>query len=379
MGDSAVLGQFCAIMTALTWAFALVFFKLSGERIPPLALNLFKNALAVFLLSITLYVMWLFGRDDGFSVLGRHSIRDIMILLLSGFIGIALADTVFFHSLNLVGVGISAIVDCLYSPSVIFFSVLLLGESLGPWQIVGGVAVLSAILTASRLKPPRDRTHAQLVLGILLGAAAMGMMGFGIVIAKPIIEKMPLIWSTTIRLFAGSVSLSMIAACSRNRRVHFSAFIPSSVWKWSVPAAVLGAYISMLFWVAGFKYIDASIAGILNQTSSVFAIVLATLILKESFTLRKLFAIVLATIGVVMVAMNQPEKVKSEPPILVIEEKAALAIDLPRARLIEDFGSKDTGAAWPGSAPFQNSSSPVSSIALGSNSSLGAPANTGAD
>ena len=57
--------------------------------------------------------------------------------------------------------------------------------------------------------------------------------------------------------------------------------------------------------MAGFKYAEkAAIAGILNQTSVIFAIILAALLLKESFTERKAVAVVLAMGGVVLVMLG---------------------------------------------------------------------------
>ncbi|MHC4093811.1 MAG: EamA family transporter, partial [Planctomycetota bacterium] len=109
-----LLGQACALMAAIIWAFALVMFKRSGERVPPLALNLFKNTIGILLLVVTLAVM-----GEGLGTVWRWRNDEVYILLLSGVIGIAVADTVFFHSLNLIGVGVISIVDCTYSPFAI--------------------------------------------------------------------------------------------------------------------------------------------------------------------------------------------------------------------------------------------------------------------
>ena len=77
---------------------------------------------------------------------------------------------------------------------------------------------------------------------------------------------------------------------------------PAPVWKYCVPASVLGSYLAMIFWVAGFAYAEkAGRAAILNQTATIFAIILATVILKESFTRRKFVAVSLALLGVVLV------------------------------------------------------------------------------
>jgi drug/metabolite transporter (DMT)-like permease len=299
-----IVGQTCAILTALTWAFALIFFKLSGERIPPMALNLFKNVVGLVLLIATVLVLWALGLEEGLVLFEKHPAREIWILLISGFIGIALADTVFFHALNLTGVGIVAIVDCLYSPSIILFSFFMLSERLGRFQWVGAAMILAAVLVSSRLAPPRHRTRGQLIGGVLLGASSMAMMGFGIVLAKPVLNTFPLIWATIIRMVAGTVSLAAVGMFLPEGLSLYSVFRPSRVWKWCIPGSILGAYASLVCWMAGFKYIEASVAGVLNQTSSIFAIVLATVILKESFDRRKLLAVTLALGGVVLVAMN---------------------------------------------------------------------------
>jgi drug/metabolite transporter (DMT)-like permease len=68
-----------------------------------------------------------------------------------------------------------------------------------------------------------------------------------------------------------------------------------------IPGTVLGSFLSLIFWIAGMKYTQASIAAILNQTSSIHQIVLATIFLKEPMTRRKAVAAVLALAGIVMV------------------------------------------------------------------------------
>lgn len=288
-------GEICALLSALSWAGALVLFKLSGERIPPLALNLFKNTVALILLTLTLLVL-----GDGPEKVLQFEPADLITLMLSGFLGIAVADTVFFFSLNLMGVGLVAIVECLYSPLVILCAALLLSETLHVNHYLGGALIIFAVLICSRHEVPLGRTRGQIVAGFVLGAAAMALMAFGIVMAKPVLEvnHFPLIWAATLRLVAGTVALAALALASPKRLGHFAGFKPSRIWWVSIPGAVLGTYFAMIFWVAGFKYAKASIAAILNQTSVIFAIILATLILREPFTRRKLIAVVLAAGGV---------------------------------------------------------------------------------
>ena len=71
-----------------------------------------------------------------------------------------------------------------------------------------------------------------------------------------------------------------------------------------MPAAVLGAYLAMIVWIAGMKYTQASTASILNQTSAIFVLPVAALMLHEAITARKLVAVALAVAGVVLVTLT---------------------------------------------------------------------------
>ena len=121
------LGEILALLTAVAWAIAVILFKKSGETVHPIGLNLFKNLLAVVLLVPT---MWLLGRTIFLEV----PLSDYGVVLISGILGISIADTLFFVSLNALGAGLSAIVVCMYSPFIIALSMIWLGESLTLWQ-----------------------------------------------------------------------------------------------------------------------------------------------------------------------------------------------------------------------------------------------------
>jgi len=295
------VGNLCALLAAITWASALVPFKHSGDRLSPIALNLFKNVVGLACLLVTLAVM-----GDGLSVLRPFEPIDVIILMLSGFLGITLADTAFLQSLRLIGVGLVSIVECLYSPLVMLCSLLLLSEVLKTWDYVGAALVLSGVYISSRHAPPPGRTTRQLTAGILLGALSMVLMAFGIVIAKPVLEinNFPLIWGATLRLLMGTVALALLTLASPERRAHWAVFRPAAVWRTAIPASVLGTYLAMVFWIAGFKFTQASVAGILNQTSVVFSILLAAMFLKEPLNTRKITAVVLALAGVGLVMLE---------------------------------------------------------------------------
>ena len=73
----------------------------------------------------------------------------------------------------------------------------------------------------------------------------------------------------------------------------------------NIPGSILGGYFSLIFWMAGFQLAESGVAAVLNQMSIIFSIILASLLLKEAFTRRKFWALLLAFGGVMIVTFHE--------------------------------------------------------------------------
>jgi len=73
---------------------------------------------------------------------------------------------------------------------------------------------------------------------------------------------------------------------------------------WLLAGALLGQYLSTMVWVAGYKYTSASVASILNETASVFILILGWLMLKEELTRRKIIGALISISGVLLVLQH---------------------------------------------------------------------------
>ena len=291
-------GEVYSALCALLWAVAVILFRKSGEKVTPVVLNLFKDVTGLILLCTTMAILSV----EFFPA--AQTAEDWIILLVSGVIGIGIADTLFFASLNRLGAGRSAIVDCLYSPFVILCSLVHLDESFGPLLIVALVMMVGAIFVGT-WQPERDQLEdaRQIKIGIILGVISMACMAIGISMAKPVLDRSDPWWATTVRMASGTVLLAVIVACTSRRREFVRVFRPSSLWKITIPAALTGSYLAVFFWIAGMKYTETTTASVLNQSSNVFVIFLATLFLKERLTFRKLIAICLGFAGGVIATL----------------------------------------------------------------------------
>lgn len=286
-------GSLFALGSAFFWASAVILFKKSGETFSPITLNIYKSIVALVLVTATMLMLDIPFVPD-------LPLDDWLLLGLSGFLGITLADLFFFMALNSLGAGLVAIVECLYLPSVLVFSFILLGESLSLFGIIGGLMVLSAVLVGSYV--PGGRTSQspmsrETLTGIGAGVLAMLFLAFGIVIIKEVLERSNVFWATLVRVSAGIVTLMVMLACHPGRKRFFAELKFSRAWLTALPASVCGNYVALLLWVGGMKYTTASRAAILNQMSSIFIFILAALFLKERITPNRALAICLAVAG----------------------------------------------------------------------------------
>jgi len=279
---------------ALVWAFAVILFRKSGTTVSPLALNLFRVTISSLMFVITLFVLRI-------PLLGQAPMKDYLILMGSGVIGIAIADTLFHMSLNRVGAGINAIVDSLYSPSVLVFAYFLLGERVTAMQLLGMGLLVLGMIVATQVKPPAGTSRRDLVVGVGLGMVGMGFLGFGIVMAKQVLDGANVIWATSVRQFGSLLVLIPMTLVRKDRVQIWRVFIPGPSWKYSLPGTVLGSYLALILWIAGMKLIPAGKAAILNQSSTIYLLILATVLLKEPFGIRKAIAALLAIGGVLLV------------------------------------------------------------------------------
>jgi drug/metabolite transporter (DMT)-like permease len=281
-------------MTALLWAVGVILFKRSVGFVEPFALNAFKNCTAFVLLAATTAVL---GQTHMLSV----PPKDLLLLLTSGAIGIGVSDTLFLMTLSRLGASRTALVDCLYSPFVILFSVMMLEETLSPLALLGGFFILTSVVVSSRRSFGKSIPQKQLWIGCALGASAMATVAFAVVLVKPLLPGYPLAWVSTVRM-AGGISVLLLAMpLHPDRKSVYAAFRPQPGWRWMLGGTFFGSYLSLMCWLAGFKYSRAGVVALLNQTSTVLVVLLAALFLQEPLTRLKLLAVALAFAGAAMV------------------------------------------------------------------------------
>ena len=288
------IGEIFSITCAMCWAIAVIMFKRIGDTMEASPLNLCKNALGlVFLIPTAMLI-------EGVA-LPQLDWAQWGVLVVSGVLGIAIADTWFLKALERVGAGRTAIIASLYSPFVVCLSFIYLGERFIAAQWLGFVLVLSGILIAVYQKHYQDISRKQLLTGCAFGAASIFLTASSVVMMKPVLQQGSFLWLVSLRLLVGVITILIFYGAQSELKSNWKHIVSSAHnWRAIWVSSIFGTYLAMTFWLAGYKYTDASISSVLNETSSIMIILLAWLVLKETLTLRKMIGVLMTFSGVAL-------------------------------------------------------------------------------
>ncbi len=293
------LGELLALLAPLAWSVAVIFFK-RASTVPALSLNLFKNVFAIALLALTMLAF-------GIGVPTDRSLGDWLRLSASGIIGLAVADTLLFEGLRRIGAARLAIVDTVYAPTVVLLSWVFLGDSLTGAFLLGAVLVIGGVTLASVHGGDEAATahdKREIALGSLLALLAIIGTSVGVVLAKPALAEANLVEATCTRLVAGVAAMAVWIVVRGQGAEALVAFRPAPVWRALVPGAFVGTYLSLMLWLGGFKWADASVAAVLNQMATVYMLVLARVVLGERVRRRQVLGGAIAAAGALIVVMG---------------------------------------------------------------------------
>ena len=290
------MGDLYAVITAVCWSSAVILFDISTKNFTAIQLNVLKNFIGVFGFILTIIL---------FSIPSPNfSQQDIFTLALSGFLGILIADGLFLESLRRLGSGISAVVSTIYTPTVFIIAFILFNETINLHSYIGGVLVLGGI-TISVFQPPKTIKKRDLYIGILFGIMANILTAYSVLIIKPIMKNNSVIYVALYRFSIGLFFGIIINLVKSGTKAVIQKFKQGLTNQYVILGAFLGTYLSVIFWLAGYKYTLAGRAAIYNQLSTVFIIILARVFLKEPMTSKKIIGVSLAIFGAMIVSVSK--------------------------------------------------------------------------
>ena len=294
------IGEILSLASAMIWGISVSIFKIIGEKISPFLLNPIKNTIGVICFIITCSFL-----SNPLSS-GIINSNDLIILIITGIIGVGIADIMFLYSLNIVGTTRSAILNTVYSPTVVFLAYIFLNEKLSLPQFFGGILIIFAIIFSSQNKNQKQKQNYN--WGMFIGFLAVVLMGFAIVMTKPVLDKTngaldAQMWIAFYRLLPGVIFSYFMMFYKMKSEEIIEQLSIKWMWKYLFIGSFLGTFIGLSVWLLGMANTTASTASLLNQTSTFFIAIFGWLIIKEQISIKMWSAIAIAMIGTYVILL----------------------------------------------------------------------------
>jgi drug/metabolite transporter (DMT)-like permease len=277
-----------ALASAFCWAVAAIVYKRISEQIKPLAIACAKSLVAILFLSPLFFL-----RTDI-----QASVFDYILLLVSGLLGIAAGDTLFFVMLKKNGVRVAVLWTLLIPVVTAIAGWIFLQERLNlrNWSGIF-LTVCGLIWVLSFTVPKGEHTRSQLN-GLLIGLVMITVCSAAIIVSKMILERVSPLYATYIRSLGASGGMLFIGLFSRKLVIWGKECIDKKVAIPLLFASIVGAVAGTWLCLLGLKYCDAGIATTLNSTVPIFAVLLTWILYKERITVPIISGSIIAVIGI---------------------------------------------------------------------------------
>ena len=286
-------GELAALSAAFLWSVASVLYSRIGQYLSPLKMNLLKNIIAM-----TMAMMVLLAGGGLFAGLDQEA---VILLLLSGAVGIGLGDSAYFGALRYIGARRALLLSILSPPITGILALLFLGESLSPGAWLGifiTVAGVSWVITERAAGS--GSAGAPVKPGILLGLLAAVGQASGAVLSHAAFMHLNIspIRSALLRLIGGT--LIVVIAMPLLKDSHGQGYNNlNSLRRWTtvIMAVFVGTFLGIWLQQISLKYAAAGIAQTLFATSPLFVIPIVV-VTGERVSPRAVLGVLLAIVGV---------------------------------------------------------------------------------
>jgi drug/metabolite transporter (DMT)-like permease len=305
-------GELAALSAAFLWAISSVIYRILGEKIPPLQLNIAKGIIAIAFILITLIL--------GNLTIPNLNFNSVILLLLSGAIGIGLGDTAYFFALNFLGARLTLLIETLAPPITTLLALFFLEEKL---SIVAWCGILLTILGVAWVITERNASTAiardRYKQGIIWAILTTIAQSVGAILSRTAfsVSDISPLWSTLLRLLGGVAIALVILLCFSSNRQSLPSF--RTIWRKKkigyvsfqrTIAAILitafgSTYLGILLQQVSLKYAPAGIAQTLLATSPLFILPIVAITgdrfsttLRDRISLRAILGVFVSILGI---------------------------------------------------------------------------------
>ena len=261
-----MIGFFAAILAVCSWTFACSCWRSESKNLLPRQINIYKTVLASIIFSpFILSFNW-------FS-----EINSVLILILSGIVGIAIGDTLYINSLKIIGTRKTLSFESL-TPIIATTLGALTIDDIYPQKVwIGSLIVsFSLCMIVRQNTDNNDSSKETKIFGILCAIGSVICAVFAALISRMILigSSLTPLQTTEIRLLSASIFLFLIF-----KKDFFDIISNRSITRKShsnlLLSTFLGTNFGILFQQIVFKFLPIGIGWTLLSLSPICALLIS--------------------------------------------------------------------------------------------------------
>lgn len=291
----ANIGIIAALVSTLAWAVSGVLFKILGERLDPIGMTAAKTFFSVLLLLPVVLIFY------DFSLTWNH----FLLIALSGLIGIAVGDTLFFAALSKLSPLLLSII-LLVCPDIFsgILGIVFLGEMPSLYTWIGIICILTAMGYLAIHDALQEKQTRSTIIGVALGLLSIICTAVSMTLIKPILQGESVVKVTMFRMLFGFIALVCAGLKNWQLKKWLTSFVASFDYTWKFIAATClvtygGFYLSML----SVKHLDIVVASTLMALEPLFIIPAMIILKKHKTDWKEIFFLLLAVAGILIITI----------------------------------------------------------------------------
>ena len=285
---------FIALLAALAWSISSLISVDITREIGSIVFNRIRLFLvSLMLISYTTYI----------GTWNTLNYNFITLILLSGFIGIFLGDTLLFMALQKIGPRRNNILFSLAAPFTVLLNIFFLNELMNLNNLIGcffvffGVVIAIIYGTTSKNDHRWEIIEGSLLIGIIMAVLAALCQAVGLIIMKPILESgVDPIASAAIRTTVSCILLSFTLFLKSKPFVAKTKIKLLILFKILI-SGFLGMALGMSLLLIALQKADAGIVATLSSTSPIMILFLIWIITNKMPTIGAWIGTLLAIFG----------------------------------------------------------------------------------
>jgi drug/metabolite transporter (DMT)-like permease len=290
------------LTTAVFWSVGSLLFAETARRAGVFALNQFRITLALVFLTVILVATRTLAPPATGPAWPPLPQAGVLLLAVSGFIGLTIGDMGYFGCLMRLGPRIATALAALAPPITALIAWVVLGETLSSIALFGMGLVLAGVLIVimERGGTPVPRGHR--IQGALLGLLGAACQAVGLILSKKGmkfgIDPLP---ANVIRMAAATVGIWGIAAATRQLGAPTRVLNDRVARLCALGATLLGPTFGVWLSLVAAQRTEAGIAATLMSTVPVLILPLVIFVNHEKVSPRAVLGAVLTVVGVALI------------------------------------------------------------------------------